>query len=100
MDIRTPLDIGLIVRDRRRQLALSQSDLAQKVGVGRQWLVAVEHGKAGAEIGLVLRTLAALDLILSISTDQDDHHVAPDDSRTRIDIDALLAEYTHKKFDP
>ena len=65
MRIRTPLDLGLIIRDRRRKLRLSQSQLAEKAGVGRQWLVAVERGKARAEIGLVLRTLAALDLTLS-----------------------------------
>ena len=65
MRIRAPLDLGLIIRARRRKLGLSQSALAEKVGVGRQWLVGVEHGKARAEVGLVLRTLAALHLELS-----------------------------------
>lgn len=65
MRIRTPLDLGLIIRDRRRKLGLTQTALAEKAAVGRQWLVAVEQGKARAEIGLVLRTLAALDIELS-----------------------------------
>ena len=68
MRVRTPLELGLLIRDRRRQLKLSQSGLASKAGVGRQWLVAVEHGKARAELGLVLRTLAALDLSIAIET--------------------------------
>ena len=67
MKIRTPLELGLIIRDRRRKLGMSQNALAERAGVGRQWLVAVEHGKARAEVGLVLRTLGALDLTLSVA---------------------------------
>ena len=66
MHIKAPLDLGLIIRDQRRRLGLSQSQLARTAGVGRQWLVAVEQGKSGAEIGLVLRTLSALNLALSV----------------------------------
>ena len=76
MQVRTPLDLGLIIRERRRRLGLSQSALAEKAGVGRQWLVAVEHGKARAEIGLVLRTLAALDLTLSTGGNGQDRNAA------------------------
>lgn len=67
MHVRTPLDLGLVIRERRRALGLSQADLALEAGVGRQWLVAVERGKRRAEIGLVLRTLATLDLALAIA---------------------------------
>ena len=59
MQIRTPLDLGLAIRDRRRRLKLSQTELARKAGVGRQWVVAIEHGKSRAELGLVLLTLSA-----------------------------------------
>ena len=67
MQIRTPLDLGLTIRDRRRKLKLSQNELARKAGVGRQWIVAIERGKSRAELGLVLRALAALDLPLTIN---------------------------------
>ena len=40
---------------RRRELALTQSDLAKMMGVSRQWLVAIERGKPRAELGLILR---------------------------------------------
>ena len=69
MQIRTPLDLGLTIRDRRRKLKLSQNELARKVGVGRQWVVAIERGKSRAELGLALRALAALDLPLTIKPD-------------------------------
>ncbi len=65
MRIRTPVDLGALIRDRRTKLGLDQKALAEKVGVSRQWIVEVEKGKPRAEIGLLLRTIAALDLRLS-----------------------------------
>jgi HTH-type transcriptional regulator/antitoxin HipB len=98
MRIRTPLELGLIIRDRRRKLGLSQSELAEKAGVGRQWLVAVEHGKARAEIGLVLRTLAALGLTLSVDGGDCNRTARTHDDITPVDIDAVVSSL--KKDDP
>ena len=95
MRIRTPLDLGLVIRDRRRKLGLSQSALAEKAGVGRQWLIAVEHGKARAEVGLVLRTLNALDLHLSTDATGQDRPGASLDSIPSADIDYVVS--VHKK---
>jgi len=91
MHIRTPLELGLIIRDRRRKLGLSQSELAEKAGVGRQWLVAVEHGKARAEIGLVLRTLAALGLTISVDGGDRNRKARTHDDITPVDIDAVVS---------
>lgn len=66
MTARTPEEIGAIVRRQRLLLGLDQGTLADEVGVTRQWLIQLEHGKAGARLGLVLRTLAALDLRLDL----------------------------------
>ena len=63
----TARDLGAIIRERRRKLGLDQSALARRVGVGRKWIVEVEKGKARAGIELVLRTLAALGLFLTVS---------------------------------
>lgn len=89
MHIRTPLDLGLIIRQQRRHLGLNQTDLASRAGVGRQWIVAIEHGKARAELGLVLRTLAALDLTLAVDRGGDATK-RKDSSVTPIDIDAVV----------
>ena len=62
MRIRTPRDIGLTIRDGRLARGLDQTELARRIGVSRQWLVAIEKGKPRAEIGLVLRALRELDL--------------------------------------
>ncbi len=88
MQIRTPVDLGLVIRDRRRKLQLSQAALARKVGVGRQWVVGIEHGKPRAELGLVLRTLSALGL--SFRIDAGDSLPASSDDITPIDIDAVV----------
>lgn len=66
MLLRNPLDLGAAIRDRRRQLNLDQSDLANQVGVSRKWVIDIEKGKPRAEIGLILRTLDALGLRLSV----------------------------------
>jgi HTH-type transcriptional regulator / antitoxin HipB len=65
MDVRTPRDIGGLIRARRRALGLDQRTLASRVGVSRLWLGEVERGKPGASLALVLRTLAALGVTLS-----------------------------------
>lgn len=67
MKIRTAPELGAAIRERRRMLKLAQTDLAQRVGVSRQWIIEVEKGKPRAEIGLVLRTLEILGIDLSIS---------------------------------
>jgi HTH-type transcriptional regulator / antitoxin HipB len=58
--LRTPADIGALIKDRRRGLALDQAELAQTVGVSRLWINQVERGKPGASLGLILRALAAV----------------------------------------
>ncbi|MCH9673720.1 MAG: helix-turn-helix domain-containing protein [Gammaproteobacteria bacterium] len=89
MHVRNPLELGLVLRNRRRQLRLTQADLADKIGVGRQWLVAVEKGKHGAELGLVLRAMAELGLSVSIEADV---HVTPTAEQSNpSEIDAVLA---------
>lgn len=65
MRVRTPTDLGAIIRDRRTKLGMDQKSLASQVGVSRQWIVEVEKGKPRAEVGLVLRTLEALGIPLA-----------------------------------
>lgn len=64
MRIRTPSDLGALIRQRRIALRLDQKTLAAKVGVSRQWIVDVEKGKPRAEVGLLLRTIDALGIAL------------------------------------
>ncbi len=62
MWLRSPADLGLVVREQRRGAGLSQQQLADRVGVSRRWIIQMEQGKPGVELGLVLKTLSALGL--------------------------------------
>jgi len=64
--IRTPLDLGARIPERRIELGLDQLTLANKAGTSRKWLIEVENGKPRAEIGLIFRTLKALGVMLTI----------------------------------
>jgi HTH-type transcriptional regulator / antitoxin HipB len=67
MLVRTPADLGAIIRERRRHLKLDQAAFAKRVGVSRQWVIEIEHGHARAELALVLRALDALNIQLDTS---------------------------------
>ena len=88
MRIRTPADLGALIRDRRIKLALDQQSLARKVGVSRQWIVEVEKGKPRAEIGLLLRTIDALGIQLMT---QEDVPGKKRQTAPAVDIDSIVA---------
>ena len=84
--VRNLKDLGAVIRDRRRHLGLDQQALADRVGVSRQWIIEAEHGKAGASVGLVLRTLDALGLNVSV----DEARASAPRSSAAADIDAVV----------
>lgn len=88
MRIRSTRDLGAIVRARRREMGLSQGDLAVRAGVSRPWISYLEGGKPTIELGRVLRVLEALDLVLQIHTGAE-----PTDDAPSVDLDALLDDY-------
>jgi transcriptional regulator with XRE-family HTH domain len=59
-----PRDWANIVRDRRMELGLSQAELAQRIGLSRQWVVRFENGAGTdvAQLTTVLDVVAALRL--------------------------------------
>ena len=68
MLVHTPEDIGTFIRDRRKHQKLGQSQLAALIGVNRRWVMEIEGGKPRAEIGLVMKALAALGVEIQIGT--------------------------------
>ena len=72
MRIRTAADLGAFIRERRTRLGMDQISLAKKAGTSRKWLVEVERGKPGAEIGLILRTLKSLEISIDLEEDTSD----------------------------
>jgi HTH-type transcriptional regulator / antitoxin HipB len=95
MHIRTPSDLGALIRDRRMKLGLDQKSLAGKVGVSRQWIVAIEQGKPRAEIGLLLRTIDVLGIRLSTENElprkTEDTNIRP-----TVNIDSIITAARRK----
>ncbi len=54
MFVRTPADLGAVIRDRRKQLKLDQAAFAKRIGVSRYWVILIERGHLRAELGLVI----------------------------------------------
>ena len=77
MKIRTPSDLGALIRDRRTKMGLDQISLARKAHTSRKWLVEVEQGKPRAAVGLILRTLQVLGIALEVSEPQKTPPVSP-----------------------
>ena len=89
MRIRTATDLGAFIRERRTRLGMDQITLAKKAGTSRKWLVEVEQGKPGAEIGLILRTLKSLEI--SIDLEADTSVATPPPSKAKApDINSVL----------
>jgi HTH-type transcriptional regulator/antitoxin HipB len=59
--VRRPLQLGNLIREKRRKLGLSQGQVATKTGV-RQETISVIETAGAARLETVLRVLAALDL--------------------------------------
>lgn len=94
MLIRTPADLGALIRGRRKDLGLDQAGLAERIGVNRKWVIGIERGRARAELGIVLRALDALGIRLDALTEKT---TAKPLSVPSVDIDAIVATAGKKK---
>lgn len=66
MQVLTPTQIGEAIRQARRRQGLTQTQVADALGLSQQWISAVESGKPNARIGAVLDLAHALGLIMTI----------------------------------
>ena len=62
ISIKSTEALGRSIKHRRLDKKLSQSALAQLMGVERKWVIRLEAGNHAAEIGKVLKALQILDL--------------------------------------
>ena len=92
MKVRSPAELGHLVRDFRMRKGLTQAHLAAEVGVSRKWIIDLEGGKRTADLSLVLRTLNVLGVELDAKSRTK--------NRTRnaaVDLDALIAQTRNSK---
>lgn len=59
-------NIGTAVRTRRKQLKVTQTELAMTCGTGLRFIVDLERGKPTCHIGKILQVLQALGLSIEI----------------------------------
>ena len=64
MRIRTSEQLGAVIRGRRRELGLTQKELAMACGTGLRFIVDLEQGKATCRVGKALDVLHALGLMV------------------------------------
>lgn len=93
MLVRTPADLGAVIRDRRKQLKLDQAAFAKRIGVSRYWVILIERGHPRAELALVLRAIDALNIRLDATVSDTDKR-RPSSS---VDIDAIVAKARKRK---
>lgn len=58
--LRNAEQLGTTLRLKRKERGLSQSALAEQLGVERKWVLRLEAGNPKAEFGLVLKALEVL----------------------------------------
>lgn len=67
MNARTPEQLGAAIRARRKQLNVTQKDLAMTCGTGLRFIIELEKGKATCQIGKTLQVLQALGLQFDVT---------------------------------
>ena len=60
MSIKTTEQLGTAIRSRRKQIKLTQKELAMTCGTGLRFIIDLEKGKATCQIGKTLDVLQAL----------------------------------------
>ena len=67
MNTRTPKELGAAIRARRKQLKVTQKDLAMTCGTGLRFIIDLEKGKPTCQIGKIFRIFQAMGLELHIT---------------------------------
>jgi len=63
----TPEQIGKLIRDTRKNLGVTQKDLALTSGTGIRFIIDLEKGKNTCEIGRALRVLNTLGIKITLT---------------------------------
>lgn len=87
MSVFTARDLGVVARQKREALGLTQASAAELAGVTRDWLQSFESGKPGVSLSRVFTVLNALNLHLEVveNTDPSDEGPGFDDVFTSLD---------------
>lgn len=65
---KNPEQLGAAIRARRKQLKVTQKNLAMTCGTGLRFIIDLEKGKPTCQIGKILQVLKALGLKFQIAS--------------------------------
>ena len=71
MKATTTAQLGAAIRARRRELGVTQKDLAMASGTGLRFIIDMEKGKRTCQTGKMLQVLQALGLDFSVGGGSD-----------------------------
>jgi HTH-type transcriptional regulator/antitoxin HipB len=83
--VATARELGAALRAHRKQLGLTQAQVARRAHVTRQWLVRLEQGHPNAELGLVLDVARVLGVAVEFRP-------IPEQVAGEIDLDQVLGD--------
>ena len=66
MKITNTEELGAMIRSRRKELKVSQKDLALASGTGLRFIIELERGKSTCQSGKILDVLQALGICLYV----------------------------------
>ena len=89
--VRSARDAAIAVKGRRKELGLSQAELARRTRVSRKWISEFEAGKPSAEFELVLRVFDELGIRLTLTQPVETENNKRGDS---VDLDSVLRANT------
>lgn len=67
MMIQSPENVGCYIRKVRKELNVTQKDLALTAGTGLRFIIDLENGKPTCQIGKTLQVLQVLGIQLNLS---------------------------------
>lgn len=72
----SPKDIGIVLRDLRKQRGITQTELGRRVGLDQKKVSLIENGNPNVRMGSLFRLLSALDagLVVQMKRDFSDHY--------------------------
>jgi HTH-type transcriptional regulator / antitoxin HipB len=64
MKVKTTKQLGVVIQARRKQLKITQKELAMTCGTGLRFIVDLEKGKPTCQTGKMLQVLQALGMAI------------------------------------
>ena len=68
--VESAVDVGALIRQARQEAAMTQQQLADRVGTTRQWVIRLEQGRHGTALSTALIALEELGLEMVAQLDE------------------------------